>query len=530
MTVVAIDFGTSNTLVSILEPDTNQPKTLRFPDLSRIYRLQNQQGKNWEVPLIPSLVFIDKDNQLVLGEKVRSLRLGVSEPERYFKNFKRDLAADFKSPSRYIDSHHYDSQLVAELFIKSIWEFLKTQNIEPKQVIFTVPVGSFERYLDWFKSLGEKLKISNIKLIDESTAAALGYAIKKPQSLVLVIDFGGGTLDLSLVRTLVDDALFYEDKNQILKAEILAKSDAYIGGEDIDIWIVEDYLRQKNLSRKGIGEISWQNLLEIAEKLKIRLSQQKVAQETWLDEDSFMSYELELTRDKLEEILECQQLLEQLRSALDEIIHLALSKGIHKRDIEQVLLVGGSCFIPAVKNLIFSYFGKNRVKFGKPFEAVCHGALSLGLIQQISDYLQHSYAIRLWDLELRNYTYFPLFNKGLSYPCQREESLFLQVANDGQTEVKLDIGELAEISQAEVIYDQNGQMSSSYLQNTVVYRSLESDHQKVCIAHLDPPGTVGIDRLKVDFQVDESRILLVTVQDLFTQEILVANKAIAQLK
>lgn len=529
MTTIAIDFGTSNTVVSILESDTEKPKNLRFPEISRLYHFKNKKGNKWQIPVIPSLVFINDNNNLVLGEKVRSLRLNALKPERFFKNFKRDLAADFQPPTRNIDGKNYDIELIAKLFIEEIWNYLNRQKIQPSQAIFTVPVGAYERYLDWFKDLGTKLGIEDIKLIDESTAAALGYAINSPDSIILVIDFGGGTLDLSLVRTLSPNEISEENEQQILKAEVLAKSDSYIGGEDIDIWIVEDYLRRKNISRQKIGEIGWQNLIEIAEKLKIRLSLEEVAQEIWLDETSFMSYELELTRDKLEEILENQLLLEQLRYVLDEVLHLALGKGINKSDIDQVLLVGGSCFIPAIRNLIISYFGRKKVKFDKPFDAVCHGALMLSKFLEIDDYLRHNYAIRLWEPTTTSYTYFPIFAKGSHYPCKRKEPVLLQAAFTGQTEIKLDIGELAEVSQAEVDYDESGQISQSYLINNSVYRSLEIDHQEVCIGYLDPPGEVDIDRISVDFEVDENRILLATAKDLLTGKILIRKGAIAKL-
>ncbi len=530
MTTIAIDFGTSNTVVSILEADTDNPKTLSFPEISRLYQLKNNQEQTWQVPVIPSLIFVGENHQLIWGEKVRSLRLGASQPERLFKNFKRELAADFQPPPRSIEGKNYHAQLISELFIKQIWQELQAQNINPAQIVISVPVGSFERYLDWFRDLVTSLGIENVKLVDESTAAALGYAVKRPESIILVVDFGGGTLDLSLVRTLSPDSVAYENSQQVFKAEVLAKSDAYVGGEDIDTWIVEDYLRRQGYSREEVGEIGWQNLLQIAEKLKIRLSQEDVVQESWLDEESFMSYELELTRDKFEEILENQQLLEQLRQTLDEVLRLALDKGINKSDIEQVLLVGGSCFIPAIRQLVTSYFGRQKVKFDKPFEAVCHGALALAQIKELEDYLRHSYAIRLWEPSTRSYSYFPLFRKGLYYPCRREEPLLLQVAFSGQREIRLDIGELAEISQAEVTYDQFGRMSSSYLNNNTVYRSLASEHQQVCIAHLEPPGEVEVDRIAVDFEVDARRVLLVTVTDLLTGKVLVDNKAIALLK
>ncbi|MEG5064345.1 Hsp70 family protein [Microcoleus sp. B3-A4] len=543
MTIVAIDFGTSNTVVCILNPDTQTPETLRLGEMSRIFKTKDLSGDVREISVVPTLVFVNKAGELVLGEKVRSQRLGQSQPDRFFKAFKRNLAADFQPPPRNIEGETYTAEAVAEKFIKTIWKQLYLENIQPEKIIFTVPVGAFERYLDWFRDLGESLGVAEIQVIDESTAAALGYAVKRPGSLVLVVDFGGGTLDLSLVRTAVTSPLPPLtkggrnlppplDKGELggVRAEVLAKSDAYVGGEDIDIWIVEDYLRQIGSSRAEVGPVGWQNLLEIAEKLKIQLSQVNEAKESWFDDENFMSYELQLNRDKLEEILESRQLLEQLRESLDEVLSIALGKGIGKADIEEVLLVGGTSLIPAVSNLVVSYFGRQKVQRDKPFEAVAHGALALTQLASVDDYLRHSYAIRLWEPYAKAYAYSPIFSKEMKYPCQSSEELTLQVAIEGQREIRLDIGEVAEVSQAEVIFNEKGQMTSSLLNKKTDFRSLESHHQQVCVAHLNPPGVLGIDRVSVSFEVDERRVLLATVRDLVTGKVLVEKGAIAKLQ
>ncbi|HBL14986.1 MAG TPA: molecular chaperone DnaK [Cyanobacteria bacterium UBA11162] len=532
MVTVAIDFGTSNTVVSILEPDTNAPKTLRLGAISRLFKVTARETVGKEVPVIPTLVFVKEPNQLLLGEQVRVQRLGQSQPSRFFKAFKRDLAADFQPPPRQLDGYSYSAELVSELFIQTIWQQLKAQQIQPSELILTVPVGAFERYLDWFRDLAQRLDVTNVKLIDESTAAALGYAIQRSSSVVLVVDFGGGTLDLSLVRTgEVPQMQRSQGGNQnVLRAEVLAKSDAYVGGEDIDIWIVEDYLKKIGSSRAEIGEVGWQNLLELAERLKIKLSTTEEAKESWLDEETFTSYDLQLNRVLLEEILEKRQFLEQLRDALDEVLTIALAKGISKSDIEQVLLVGGSCLIPAVQQLMISYFGRAKVKLDKPFEAVAHGALAVTQFGSIDDYLRHSYAIRLWEPIARNYSYFTLFEKGMKYPCHRQEPLTLQVATEGQREIRLDIGEVAEMAQAEVTYDEQGRMMSSQLHKQAAYRSLESHHEQICVAHLNPPGQVGMDRICVQFEVNEKRMLLATVRDLLTGNVLVDKGAIAKLQ
>jgi molecular chaperone DnaK (HSP70) len=522
MTAIAIDFGTSNTVVSILEPDTQAPKTLRFPSISRLFRL-TKNGEKLEIPVVPTMMFVKSADEFVIGEQVRSQRLGLTQPDRLFKSFKRDLAADFQPPPRQIDGVRYSVELVSEQFLQYIWEQIKQQNITPSQVIFTVPIGAFDRYHDWFRHVADRLEVSQVQLVDESTAAALGYAIQRPDSLVLVVDFGGGTLDLSLVRIVTGSS-------DIRRAEVLAKSDAYIGGEDIDSWIVEDYLHQIGASRETVGAIGWQNLLAIAERLKIRLSSVESATESWLDEETFTSYDLTLDRPRLETILESRQLLEQLRQALDEVLAIALNKGIRKSDLEQVLLVGGSCLIPAVQQLVLSYFGRQRVKLDKPFEAVAHGALALTQLAGVDDYLRHTYAIRLWEPVARSYTYFPLFDQGTAYPCQRTEALTLQVATSGQQEIRLDIGEVAAVSQAEVIYDAQGRMTSTPLQQQETYRPLASQEQSVCVAHLDPPGQIGLDRVTVQFEVTDQRILVATVRDLLTEKLLVEREAIAKLQ
>jgi molecular chaperone DnaK (HSP70) len=519
MTAVAIDFGTSNTVVCVLDPATQTPRTLKFEQISRQFEVATRS-----VTVVPTLVFVPPAGGVVLGETVRSQRLGFAQPERYFQSFKRDLVADYQPPPRYLGDQVCTPEWISEQFLQEIWQQIQ-QQVQPTQVILTVPVGSFERYLDWFREVATRLNLPNLHLVDESTAAALGYAVKRPGSIALVIDFGGGTLDLSLVRTVANSS-----EKSVLKAEVLAKSDAYVGGVDIDTWLVEDYLRRSGSSRSEVGEMGWQNLLEIAEKLKIRLSNETEVKDSWFDDENFIAHELHITRSQFEQILESQQLLEQVRQALDEVLAIALGKGISKSEIELVLLVGGSCLIPAVQQLMLSYFGRQRVKLHKPFEAVAHGALCLSQLAGVEDYLHHSYAIRLWEPFSKTYSYYPLFERGSRYPCQQRHPLTLQVATEGQREIRLDIGEVAEVLQAEVTYDAQGRMTSSHLNKQENFRSLEADRQQVCVAHLNPAGQLGVDRISVQFEVNDQRVLVATVRDLLTDQVLVEQGAIAKLR
>lgn len=524
MTAIAIDFGTSNTVVCLTDPNTQKPRTFIFDGLSRLFKRNDK-----EVIVVPSLAFVQSPERLIIGQQVRSQRLAYAQPDRFFREFKRDLAADFQSPPRSIDGELYTAEAIAEWFLQTLWTQVKiecqTLNLSPDHLIVTAPVGAFERYLSWFRQVGDRLGVSTIQIVDESTGAALGYAVRRPRSRVLVIDFGGGTLDLSLVQTQLPNT-----QQTSIRAEVIAKSDAYVGGVDIDMWIVEDYLQRIGSSRTEIGELAWQTLLELAERLKVRLSSEPTATESWFDDERFMAYDLSLSREQFSDLLENRQLLEQVRRSLDDVLAIAQAKGVSKGDIDLVLMVGGSSLIPAVQQLVVSYFGRQKVKLHKPFEAVAHGALSISKLDGIDDHLRHSYAIRLWEPYANTYSYFKLFNQGTAYPCQRSELLLLQVAQEGQTEIRLDIGELAEIDQAEVMYDENGRLVSSTLNRQERYRSLEAHQDQVCVAHLNPPGQVGIDRVSVRFEVNAERMLIATVRDLLTDKVLVDQQAIARLQ
>ncbi len=517
MTIIAIDFGTSNTAIAILDPNGTSPKTLSFGDISRGF--ETAEGTAW---LVPSLVYVSGRNRFLVGEQARFREQSQDhQSKRLFQGFKRDIIANFRSPAREIDGDRYDAEAIADIFLTELYDRLILLNIQPTRLIFTVPVGAFEAYLNWFCNLANRLKLPNFQIIDESTAAALGYAITRPNAVVLVVDFGGGTLDLSLVRTAP-----IAPNAQVMKAEAIAKSDAYIGGIDIDRWIAEHFLRQLKIERSQISEVAWLDILKLSEQIKIKLSLLKEVRESWSNPQNMIDYQLKLNQTELTEILEQNQLIEQLREAIDEVLVIALGKGTSKTAIEQVLLVGGSCQIVPIQQLIISYFGKSKIKLSKPFEAVVHGALTLGQAIAIEDNLRHSYAIRLWEPYLHQYSFYTLFEKGTKYPCQRAEPIILQAAIADQSEIVLDVGEVADISQSEVTYDHNGQMTSSQLLKQSDFRSFSIP----CTVQLDPLGQVGSDRLNVTFEISDRRVLTVTVSDLITKKVLINSQAINNLE
>ena len=512
MTVLAIDFGTSNTVVCLYNLVHGQPETLD------LYPLSMRYGQ--APPLIPSLVHIDVRDQVTIGQPVRQ----HSDISRILKGFKRDLCQAFQPAPTYINQRSYTPKDAAVLFLKQLFAHLEAQKIQPTELIFSTPVGTYESYHHLLTDVARELGYSQVQFIDESTAAALGYGVQNPGQIILVIDLGGGTLDLSLVKIVKP-----EINQSIYQGEVLAKTDrAYgCGGMDIDRWIAEDCLKKHGRTRKDIGESAWQNLLMISEKVKIRLSQYELAEESFLDENTFETWKISLKRQDLEDILEKHGFLRLLREAIDEVLEIGYSKGISKKEIHHVLLVGGSSLIPAVQSQVFSLFGRERVHCDKPFEAVAHGALALTQFKGINDHLRHTYALRHYNPFTKANEYYPLFKSGSSYPCTAP-TLYLQANHTGQQQIQLVVGEYIPSGGTEVYYDEQGMLQLRSSDADSSFRPLGL--QNAVQFPLNPPGVKGEDRLSVNFFIDPGRTLKVDVFDMKNQTFILEQQAVARLQ
>ncbi|NJK35586.1 MAG: Hsp70 family protein, partial [Oscillatoriales cyanobacterium SM2_2_1] len=302
MTVVAIDFGTSNTVVALLDSGRSPAHTVTLPQISRTLA---------QATVIPSVVAILPQQQILIGEAARTYGDGT----RLFREFKRDLVADFRAPARVVDGMTYDAEAIAGLFLGQLWQYLLPW--QPSQVVFTAPVGAFAPYLRWIRQWANSCGLPPMQVLDESTAAALSYAVTRPQALVLVVDFGGGTLDLSLVRTA---ALVAGDGE--FCAEVIAKTDAYLGGVDLDQWLANDWLGQLGLARSHLSHGEWRHLLTRAEEAKIALSTTAQVRLGWLWRGT--EYELECSQDYFGQLRRVPVgRLPRFRQAIDEVLELS---------------------------------------------------------------------------------------------------------------------------------------------------------------------------------------------------------------
>jgi molecular chaperone DnaK (HSP70) len=526
---IAIDFGTSNTVVTRWNRVTQQPETLSLPGFS----FRSSQNP----PLIPSLLYVEDATakKVVVGQQVRDRALDLSTDPRFFRNFKRGIGSAVQGFLPELDGQIISFEQVGQWFLTEIIQAIPEAS---DSLIFTVPVDSFEAYRHWLGQVCQSLQVEQVRMLDEPTAAALGYGLADKETL-LVIDFGGGTLDLSLVQ--LDSATqrtkqplgfilkwgdksFAETSAQKAKtARVLAKAGQNLGGSDIDNWLVDYFAQTQGLAATPLTT-------RLAERLKIQLSLQPQAQEVYFNDETFESYELALDRPQFEQILQEHQFFAALDEAMTQVLQQARRQGLEVNDIDAVLLVGGTVQIPAVQTWVQQYFEANKIRCERPFEAIAQGALQLSQGIELKDFLYHGYGIRYWDRRQNCHNWHPLIKPGQPYPMNEPVELVLGASVENQPSIELILGEMgAEAEQTEVYFDGDRLITRRLSAEQKQIQPLNDRDGARSIARLEPPGFPGNDRIKIQFRVDTQRFLRITVEDLLTNQTLLENQAVVQL-
>ena len=270
--------------------------------------------------------------------------------------------------------------------------------------------------------------------------------------------------------------------------------------------------------------------MRLVERLKINLSLQSQAQEAFFDDENFETYELNLTRDRFEQILQERQFFDRLDTSMNQVIQQAKRQGIELTDIGAVLMVGGTSQIPAMQTWITKYFDASKIRSDKPFEAIAHGALQLDQGVEVKDYLYHGYGIRYWDRRLNTHNWHPIIKTGQPYPMEKPIELTLSASVSNQPSIELIIGELASNNnQTEVYFDGDRLITRNLATNQLNVQTLNDKDGSRSITELDPLGEPGRDRIKVKFRVDKKRFLRITVDDLLTSRTIVMDEPVVEL-
>jgi molecular chaperone DnaK (HSP70) len=529
--IYAIDFGTSNTVIARANAVTEQPEILTLKGLT--------QSSSHHPSLIPSLLYVEnaEHGQVIVGQAVGDRGLDIVGKDRFFRRFKRGIGSPIQGFLPELDEKTLSFEQIGDWFLSAILEQLQLSAAEPIQsLVLTVPVASFEAYRLWLSQVCQRWSIAQVQLLDEPTAAALGYGTNQDE-LLLIIDFGGGTIDLSLVQfegqqaaapqgTILKWGQKQLDKSTPSKnklARVLAKIGTNLGGSDLDDWILDYFVTNLGLAKSAIT-------LRLAERLKIQLSRQEQAIEAFFDDKTLDSYDLSLTRAEFEQILQQNDFFIQLDELMTQLLQQGQRNGIERPDIDRVLLIGGTGQIPAVQSWVQRYFDPSKIKCDRPFEAVALGALKLAQGLDVRDYLYHSYGIRYWNRRKNCHSWHPIIKMGQPYPMSQPFELTLGASLDNQPSIELIVGELgSEQDRTEVYFDGDRLLTRSLSAQAANIQALNDRDGARTIARLDPLGQPGRDRIKIRFWIDEQRFLRMTVEDLLLNRLLLNNQVVAQL-
>ena len=526
----AIDFGTSNTAIARWNLATEKAELVTLPNLS-------QQFSSLP-PLIPSLVYVEDaaTGKIIAGQEVRDRGLDIQSNPRFFRSFKRGIGTDIQGFLPQLDGRNLSFEQVGEWFLRELIASLRGETeADLQSLVLTVPVDSFESYRHWLMGVCQSLKVEQIRILDEPTAAALGYGAEA-EELLLVVDFGGGTIDLSLVQL---SSTSPQTRGYLLKwgrkmlgentaqqkntARVIAKVGDNLGGADIDNWLVDYFATTQALPKSALTT-------RLAERLKIKLTKETEAQEVYFNDETLETYELALDRDRFNSILEQQQFFNRLDELMTQVLQQARRNGVETTDIDSVLLVGGSVQIPAVQNWVRQYFDEDLIKNQQPLEAIATGALQVSQSVEVKDFLYHSYGIRYWNRQTNSHGWHPIIKTGQPYPTEKPVEIVLGASTPGQSSIELIIGELSAATATTEVYFDGDRLITKAVDtvNNKVQPLNDRDGART-IAQLEPVGNPGSDRLQLLFSVDDQRHLRITVEDLLTQQTLLNNYIVVKL-
>ncbi|MGA3020408.1 MAG: molecular chaperone DnaK [Candidatus Micrarchaeales archaeon] len=349
--IIGIDLGTSNSAAAVLQGGR--------PALIPSAEGTSQYGKSF-----PSYVAFTKDDQRIIGEPAK--RQSVANPEGTVTAFKRKMGTDYKYK---IHRKDYTPQELSAILLQKIKHDSEAfLGEEVKQAVITVPAYFNDNQRQATKDAGEIAGLEVVRLVNEPTAACLAYGLDKQnrEEKILVYDFGGGTLDVTIM----------DFGNGVFEV-VSTNGDTQLGGTDMDNVLVSFF--QGEIKKKYGLDISkdmqaMQRVREAAEKAKIELSTTLTSEINLPFLGSVQGKEpihftYPLTRAKLEELV--LPIVEKTRIPMIQALKDAK---LDPNGIDKVILIGGPTRMPIVQRYVEQLLGKKIERGVDPMEAVAFGA------------------------------------------------------------------------------------------------------------------------------------------------------------
>ncbi|NLC12099.1 MAG: molecular chaperone DnaK, partial [Firmicutes bacterium] len=455
--VVGIDLGTTNSAIAVIEGGEAEI-------------IANAEGSR----LTPSVVAFTKEGERLVGQVAK--RQAVTNSERTISSIKRHMGTNYTVE---VDSKKYTPQEISAMILQKLKtdaESFLGEKVE--KAVITVPAYFTDSQRQATKDAGRIAGLEVLRIINEPTAAALAYGLDKEENqTILVFDLGGGTFDVSILE--LGDGVF----------EVKATSgNNRLGGDDFDERLM-NYLIQEFKKETGVDltkdRMAMQRLKDAAEKAKIELSSVTTTNVNLpfitATQDGPKHLDINITRAKFEELIEdlVEKTMIPTRQALSDA-------GLEPKDIDKVILVGGSTRVPAVQKAIQRVTGKEPHKGVNPDEVVALGAaIQAGVLSgEVKDVLLLDVTPLSLGIETLGGVMTRIIERNTTIPTSKKQ--IFSTAADNQTSVEIHV-----------------------LQGE---RPMAADNKTLGRFILDgiPPAPRGVPQIEVSFDIDANGIVNVS--------------------
>ncbi len=525
---LAIDFGTSNTVVAVWDEDKQDGVPFHIPDYGRFHQYGDEPFS-----VVPSLIHYAADKRRWIGGQIEEQ--GLYDSQRTFRWMKRYISN--RSPvNQRIDGTMISHFQAGKDFLSAVLLFAAEElNVADEEIALTVPVEAFEHYENWLTGIAENVGMSRFRIIDEASAAALGYGAHiQPGDVYLIFDFGGGTLDVSVVL------IEAQEGSQVgRRCRVLGKAGVEIGGAIIDQWMFQEVLRQNNRQDydDDIRQLSRKLLVE-CERVKERLSAHNEAEISVEHPQTDEVLSATFTRDQLEDLLDEHDTFAAIDQTIRRALKRSTERGYGEDHIKAVLMVGGSSQIPSIQKIAKRIFGKDRVMLSRPLDAVARGAAAFVAGVDFYDHIQHEYAIRYVNREKGGYDYRTIVERGVPYPTTTPlDRLTVKATYNGQTQLGIAIFEIGEQHKKqhgggmELVFDPAGAARMTPVTPDAEDRRTYfwMNEQNPTFLQASPPAEQGEARFEVEFNIDGNKRLLITAHDVLAARTVLRDYPVVKL-
>ena len=461
--IIGIDLGTTNSCVAVMEG-------------GNVTIIPNSEGAR----TTPSVVNIKDNGEVVVGEIAK--RQAVTNPTSTVSSIKTHMGSDYKVE---IFGKKYTPQEISAKILQKLKKDAEAYlGEEVKEAVITVPAYFTDSQRQATKDAGTIAGLDVKRIINEPTAAALAYGLeKKKEEKVLVFDLGGGTFDVSVLE--ISDGVI----------EVISTAgNNHLGGDDFDNevinWLVTEFKKETGIDLSN-DKMAYQRLKDAAEKAKKELS---TLMETsislpfiTMDATGPKHLEMKLTRAKFDDLT--KHLVEATQGPTKTALKDA---NLDTKDIDEILLVGGSTRIPAVQEWVENFFGKKPNKGINPDEVVAAGAAIQGgvLMGDVKDVLLLDVTPLSLGIETAGGVFTKMIDKNTTIPVKKSQ--VYSTYSDNQTAVTINV-----------------------LQGE---RSRAADNHSLGTFNLEgiPAAPRGVPQIEVTFDIDANGIVHVSAKDLGT--------------